>query len=192
MAEAKAVVAVNSKGNIAGAYKSISEAARINGFDGSGISHAISRGYTYKKLKWMLESEYRKLWFEGRTSELCYTLHERASNRVRKRWANASEESLKRWRKNMSESAKRKNREHPEVYEKVRIAHCKPVLCITTGEVFESAAACDRAFHVHPNITSQAIRRGYKIWSKYAVKYITKEEYEDAIRNQEKDSRNPA
>ena len=192
MAEAKAVVAVNSKGNIAGAYKSISEAARINGFDRSAIGHAISTGCLSYKLRWMLEPDYRKLWFEGRTSELCYSFRQVAAEIGKKRWSNASEEARKRWRKSLSEAAKRKLKEHPEMLEKMNKAFCKPVLCITTDEVFESASAFARAYGSNPMVVSHNIRNGHKVWGKYAVKYITKEEYEDAIRNQEKDSRNPA
>ena len=96
MAAKKAVVAVSSRGNIAGAYESISEAARINGFHASGISHALSKEYTYKRLKWMLESDYRALWFEGKTDSLSYTLRQRASDKVRKRWNNASADDRKR------------------------------------------------------------------------------------------------
>lgn len=183
MAKMKAVIAVNSKGEVAGSYESMSEAARINGFNASGISHALSKGYTYKKFRWILESEYRKLWFEGSTANLCYSIRDRSSERVRKRWANASAEDKMRWRNKMSESAKRRIREIPGVMESVRKAHCKPVLCITTGEVFESAADFARKHAAHPNVVTMAANRGYKVWGKWIVKYITKEEYEQR-RNQ--------
>lgn len=195
MAEKKAVVAISSKGNIAGAYESISEAARINGFDTSGISHALSKDYTYKKFKWMLESEYRKLWFEGRTDELCYTLHQRASDKVRRRWRNATEEERNSWRKSMSESAKRRMQELPGAMEQVRKAHCKPILCVNTDEVFDSVTAFSKVYGALPNVVSTAARKGYKVWGKLTVKYITKEEYEEhcnKTRNQGQDNGNPA
>lgn len=191
MSEKKGVVAVNSRGDVVGSYESICEAARVNGFDTAGISRSISRGVIYKRLKWMLETEYRDLWFAHKTDSLYYNIRQLRSDSSRKRWLNASQEKRNEWRKNMSLSAKKKIRECPEVYEACRRAHLKPILCTTTGEMFESAIEFGKAYNADPRVVRTAACKGYKVWRKYAVKYISKEDYEEKNRNQEKDRRNP-
>lgn len=182
------VVAVNNSGGVAGYYSSIAEAARVNGFSESAIHHAIASGGTSYRLRWMKEEDYRKIWEEGRTDELEYSCRRINSERARRSWSCASESRRAEWAANISRSKQRLVREHPEVMNKIIKAHMQPVMCVSTGECFESIKAFADKYGLNRISVTVAIRNGHRTGG-FVVKKITKEEYEvyNKKRNQEED-----
>lgn len=187
------VVAVNNSGCVAGYYSSIAEAARTNGFSESSIHHAITSGGISYRLKWMKEEDYRRMWEEGRTDELKYSCRRINSERARRSWSCASESRRAERAANISRSKQRLVREHPEVMDKTRKAHMQPVMCVSTGECFESIKAFADKYGLNRISVTVAIRNGHRTGG-FVVKKITKEEYEvyQKGRHQEEDWRNPA
>lgn len=187
------VVAVSNSGGVAGYYESIAEAARINGFSESSIHHAITSGGTSYRLKWMREEDYRSLWEEGRTEELKYSYRQMESERIRKGWSSVSGKKRAERAANISRSRRKLVREHPEVMEKALKAHRQPVMCVSTGECFDSVKAFADAYGLNRISVSVALRKGHRTGGLTVMK-ITREDYEvyDQRRNQGKDSGNTA
>lgn len=184
----KPIVAVGRNGEVLSYYESIAEAARMNGFSESAISYAISRGGTSHHIKWMKESDYREMWMNGRTDELSYSYRQMNSDRVRKGWQNASKEKRASRMANISMARKKLVKEHPEVMSATIKSHLQPILCISTGECFESIKAFAEKYGLNRVSATCNIQKGYKVRGLVAKK-ITKEEYEEynKRRNQEKD-----
>lgn len=183
------VVALKNNGDVAGYYTSIAEAARINGFSETGIHHAITSGGTSHRLKWMRESDYRKIWEERRTDELKYSYKQIKSDRARRSWSNASAEKRARRASNISKSRRKLVKERPEVMLEAIKAHRQPVLCVSTGECFESIKSFSDTYGLNRVSTTGAIRNGHRPGG-MIVKKITKEEYEEYCnkkRNKEND-----
>ena len=187
------VVAVNNNGGVAGYYSSIAEAARINGFSETAIHHAITSGGTSHRLKWMKEEDYRKVWQEGRTDELKYSYRQMKSDRIRKGWNGVSEKRRSERVANIRRSKQRLVREHPEVMDNAVKAHRQPVMCVSTGECFDSIKAFADKYGLNRISVTGAIRNGHRPGG-FVVRKITKEDYEiyNQKRNQEEDWRNPA
>lgn len=182
------VVAVNNSGGVAGYYSSIAEAARINGFSESSIHHAITSGGTSYRLKWMKEEDYRSLWEEGRTDELKYSYRQMKSERARKGWSSTSGKDRSERIAKISRSRKKLVRERPEVMDKAVKAHRKPVMCVSTGECFDSIKAFADRYGLNRISVTVAIRNGHRTGG-LIVKKITREDYEvyNKRRNQEED-----
>lgn len=71
------VVAVYPDGSMMGWFEFIKDVAAIyGGFDRHGISRACKghNGGIYKGIRWCYKEEYDRLWSQGRTHELAYTL----------------------------------------------------------------------------------------------------------------------
>lgn len=187
------VVAVNNSGGVAGYYSSIAEAARVNGFSESSIHHAIASGGTSYRLKWMKEEDYRKIWEEGRTDELKYSYKQMNSDRARRSWSSASSKKRSERIANISKSRKKLVSEHPEVMAEAIKAHKQPVMCVSTGECFDSIKAFADRYGLNRISVTVAIRNGHRTGG-LIVNKITKEEYEiyQKGRHQEEDWRNPA
>lgn len=182
------VVAVNNSGGVAGYYSSIAEAARVNGFSESAIHHAIASGGTSYRLRWMKEDDYRSIWEEGRTDELKYSYRQMNSDRVRRSWSSASSSKRSERSANISISRKKLVSEHPEVMAEAIKAHKQPVMCVSTGECFDSIKAFADRYGLNRISVTVAIRNGHRTGG-LIVKKITREEYEvyNKKRNQEED-----
>lgn len=186
------IVSVDEKGDIYGYYESVSEAAQLSGINRRYITDSLRIGRPRKGYRWVRESEYRKLWFEGRTDELSFSYKQMRFDAKVKAWRGLTEEQRKNRSRRLSESRKRIVKERPEIMEPSREAHRRPVLCINTGECFRSVVELGRTYGLNPSSVRSCISRGQRNKG-YIVKYITKEEYEEynKNRNQEKDRRNP-
>lgn len=187
------VVAINNSGGVAGYYSSIAEAARVNGFSESPIHHAITSGGTSYRLKWMKEEDYRKIWEEGRTDELKFSYRQMKSERVRRGWSSASSKKRSERNANISKSRKKLVSDHPEVMAEAIKAHKQPVMCVSTGECFDSIKAFADRYGLNRISVTVAIRNGHRTGG-LIVKKITREDYEvyNQKQNQGKDSGNPA
>lgn len=179
-----AVVSLNAKGEVLGYYESMKEAGRAAGVDPCTISNAVRMGVWCRKHLWMYEEDYRKHWMNGDVSKLGRSYKEYRKEVQRKRLETMGEEGRLRWKQKHSERRKAYLREHPDSI----ISPRKPVFCVTTGEVFESASAFARHYNTHPSNTCRSARDGGRIKG-MIVKYITKEEYEEynQRRNKEND-----
>ena len=186
--QAHPVVAVDRNGQVISYYESITEAARINGSRRANISRSVINRTLHKGVLWLYEKDYRELWFEGRLDELHYSVRKIRSESARKGWSKRTRAQ----REAQKEACRKKRLEylsrHKPDMEKVWSERCKPVLCISTGKVYESASAFARVIGVDHSAVTYAIRNGRKTKG-MIVKYITKEEYEQR-RNKEKDSGN--
>lgn len=188
MSRKKGVVAIGRDGEILSYYESIAEAARMNGFSESAISHAVSSGGLSHRIRWMDEQSYRDIWMKGKTDTLKYSYKQINSERVRKGWMSVSAEKRNGRKANIRKSKKKLMSERPEVMEAAIRSHFQPVLCISTGECFESIKAFADAYGFRRDSATSSIRNGYKVHG-LIVKKITKEEYEtyNKKRNQEND-----
>ena len=179
-------MAVDRNGQVISYYESITEAARINGSRHANISRSVINRTLHKGVLWLYEKDYRKLWFEGRLEELHYSVKNIRSESARKGWKNRTKEQREEHR----EACRRKRLEylsrHKPVTEQAWLKRCKPILCISTGEVYESASAFARMLGVDHSAVTYAIRNGRKTKG-MIVKYITKEEYEQR-RNKEENT----
>jgi hypothetical protein len=177
-----AIVAVGPNGDILSYYSSISEAARMNHLYKANISKAIKKHSTYRKIKWMYESEYRELWMQKRTGELSFSIHQLRSEAALKGWEGRTKEQREKHR----ESCRRRRIEylktHPASPIKKRGNRGKPILCITTGKVYPSATRMSIEIGVCRTAVTHAARSGYKV-KKLLVKYISKEDYNSRIKN---------
>ena len=170
------IVAVSEKGDAVGYYESVSEAARVNRIYRRLITESLRTGKPYKGFKWMRESKYRDLWFEGRTSELSFSCKEMRSEVAVRRWKNLTKEQRESRRRNLSEARKRLAQERPDIMEPSREAHRQPVLCINTGECFNSIVEMAKAYGLNPSSVRASAARGYGNKG-YVIKHISKEEY---------------
>lgn len=170
------IVAVSEKGDAVGYYESVSEAARTNRIFRRLITESLRTGKPYKGFKWMRESEYRDLWFEGRTDELSFSCKEMRSEEAVRRWKNLTKEQRESRRRNMSEARKRLAQERPDIMEPSREAHRQPVLCINTGECFNSIVEMAKAYGLNPASVRSSAARGYGNKG-YIIKRISKEEF---------------
>lgn len=180
------IVSVDEKGEVFGYYDSVSDAARLSGICRRYITESLRIGRPRKGYKWMRESEYRKLWFEGRTDELSFSYRQMRFDAKVKAWRNLTEEQRKIRSRRLSESRKRLARERPEVMEPSRESHRQPTLCVNTGECFKSVVDLSKAYGFKPSSVRTCVSRGLR-HKGCIIKYITKEEYEEynKRRNQE-------
>lgn len=161
------VVSIDSNGEITGYYESMRQAGEINGIDPCTISNAVRMKKWCKKRLWMLESEYRIYWFEGRTDELrnSYRQHKRDSQQ--KRFVAMGEDGVREWKKKHSENRKTYLKLHPDNIVRPR----KPVLCITTGKEFPSASDMAREYGLDASNVCRAARSGGRVGG-MVVKYL--------------------
>ena len=139
----RAVVSINPKGEIHGAFESISQAAKLYGSNIQSVWKALNYGTYFRKLRWMYEADYRELWMQGRTHELVYNRKQEFSEKVKEGIGNMTPEQKAEHNRNKSEARKKYLNEHPDAFD--RFAHhqkCRAVRCETTGEEFESIKAC--------------------------------------------------
>lgn len=153
------VVAINSKGEVIGYYESMREAGEMNGLAPVTISNAVRRKLWCKKHLWMKSEDYMVYWFEKRTDELRNSYKQSRKDAMRKRFETMGEEGRERWRKKHSENRKAYLKAHPDSIVRPR----KKVLCITTGETFESASDFARRYGVHPSNACRSAREGGKV-----------------------------
>lgn len=167
------IVCIDSKGEVVGYYESMKEAGKINGIALCSVSNAVRNGVWLRKHKWMKESDYRKYWMEGRISDLQNSYKEFMKEVNKKRRSTISEDERKRINKVLSEKRKAYLREHPEV-----IHSRKKILCVTTGEVFDSISDCARAYSLNTSNVCRSIRKGYKVKG-LTMKYLEEEEQQE-------------
>lgn len=153
------VVAINGDGEIAGYYESMREAAELNGLDPVTISNAVSKKHWCRKRLWMRESDYKVYWLENRTGELRNSYKQSRKDAMRKRFEAMGEEGRERWRKKHSENRKAYLKLHPDKIIQPR----KRVLCITTGETFDSASDFARAYGVNTSNACRSARCGGRV-----------------------------
>lgn len=171
------VVAVNGKGEAVGYYESVSEAAQTNGIYRRLVTESLRTGKPYKGFRWMRESEYRDLWFKGRTSELSFSCKAMRSEVAVRRWQNLTPQQRESRRMNLSKARKKLQKQRPDIMEPVREAHRQPALCVNTGECFRSVKELAVAYGLNPSSVRACASRGHKNKG-YVIKYISKEEYE--------------
>lgn len=150
---------ITGKGEVAGYYDSMKEAARIAGVSSKTISNAIRLGQWCRKHRWMKEADYREYWMKGRTGELRNSYRESRIEAAQKRIACAGEEGCKEWFAKLSKARKAYLEKHPERM----IKPPKRVLCTTTGEEFASASECARKYGVCVSNVCRAARTGIKV-----------------------------
>lgn len=156
------IIAVGRNGEALSYYESIAEAARMNGISDTAIHHAMTSGGMCHGIRWMREPEFREMWMQGRTSELEYSPGQIRSDVIRKIWeAMPKERRIQRCR-NISEAKKRLVKSNPECMEAARKAHIRPVICITTGERFESIVAFARKYGLNRGTVTNNLRNGYR------------------------------
>lgn len=153
------VVAVNSKGEIAGYYESILEAGKMNGISPCSIANAVRLKRFCRKLRWMREEDYRVYWMEGRTDELRGSYKEYITESKKRARRNMSEESVESWKRHISESYKDRIIRQPELIER----RMKPIKCLVTGERFESISAAAKVIQDNPSNICRAIKDRRKI-----------------------------
>lgn len=171
------VVAINTKGEVIGYYKSMSEASRMNNLYFSLIYKATHKGMYVHGIRWMFEEEYRKYWLYGRTAELQYSKAQRNSEGMKKAWSRRTKEERELIRMKIRETKKAKG---PEYIEKAVQARRKRVYCITNGKVYNSCKEYAEDIGMSPEWTSNAIRLGRKAGGYLAV-YITNQEAIDRL-----------
>ena len=184
------IVAINGKGEVVGYYESISEASQANGIGRRLITEALRTGRLCSKVKWIRESEYRQLWFEGRTAELSFSSKQIRSEIAVRRWKNLTDEQRKSRSLNLSKARKKLIQERPDVMEPSRESHRRPVLCVNTGECFRSIVELSNAYGLNPASVRACALRGIRNKG-YIIKHITKEEY-DQRKNQGNDTSHPS
>lgn len=163
----KPVVAVNSKGEVVGAYRNVQEAARVNSSQQNNIYKAISQKTYHKKVMWMWEEEYRTYWMEGRTDELRHSYREWKRDMMLKHFRDKPQGELETWKKNISASRKEYVKTHPDSMPCRR----KKLLCVTTGEIYQSAVEFARKHDTVPSNVSHAARTGHRVKG-MVVKFI--------------------
>lgn len=161
------VVAINSKGEVIGSYDSIMEAARTNGSFPSNIDHALRFRTYHKKVLWMYEEEYRDYWMSGKTDELRNSYLKWKSETAYKRRDAMTDETKKSRARKISVARKAYLKEHPGAM----VTRTRPVLCVTTGEKFDSVAGFADRYGMHPSNVCKAIRSGFKAKG-MIVKYL--------------------
>ena len=165
-----AVVAINSKGEVAGSYESITQAARINGTECQNISKAIANRTYHRKHLWMYEKDYRNYWMEGRTDELKISWKEFCSKRSKKRWANMSEGSKAERNRKVS-LARRLDESNTHRMSALGISRRKKVKNYTYGEVYESVTAAAKALGSDTAYISRVIKEG-RTYKGNVINYI--------------------
>ena len=152
----RAVVAIDYKGEIVGAYDNVSEAAQINGSHKNNIYKALSERIYHRKVLWMWEEDYRDYWMEGKTDELRNSFRAKKRKSMQEAIKRRTEEKTVLWKSNISASRKKYIKENPDCMPKRN----KKVLCVTTGKTYESATALAKELGVPLCNVSQSIRQG--------------------------------
>ena len=163
----KPVVAIDYKGDIIGAYDSILQAARINESNPDNIYKAIQKKTFHRKVRWMYEEEYRDYWMSGRTDELRNSYKQWKQEVAMKRRDAMTEETRKSRAQKVSAARKAYLKEHPESM----VKRTRRVLCVTTGEKFDSVTDFARRYGMHISNVSHAIRSGHRAKG-MVVKYL--------------------
>lgn len=167
----KPIVSIDGKGEIAGYFESTAQAARCLGMYVANLHRAVRKGRLCKGKKWMYESDYRDYWMEGRTNELAYSEHEIRSQRAARAWSRLTPDQKKERGKLISKahraSAKVQNSDTTAAYK----ATSRAVMCVSTGERFESIAKCARGIGASPSGVARALKEGKRIKG-FIVKYI--------------------
>lgn len=165
------IVSVDEKGEMAGYFDSTAQAARCLGMHLGNLHRAVRKGRICKGKRWMYESDYRDYWMEGRTGELAYSEHEIRSQRAVRSWNRLTPEQKKERGRLISKahraSAKVRNSDTTAAWK----ATSRAVMCVNTGERFESISNCARSLGVSPSGASRALREGKRIKG-YVIKYI--------------------
>lgn len=165
-ANSRPVVALSRKGEVIGYYESMRDAARMNDLCYSFIFKAIHQDMYVHGIRWMLEEEYRKYWYDGRTDELKYSPRQRNSDAMKKAWQRMSAETKERRARRISETKKLRGSEYMAGAVQARR---KKVYCVTTGREYPSCREYADAIGVEPNKASAAIRAGKEVRGMLAV-----------------------
>ena len=185
----KPIVAVGSSGQVLSYYESTSEAARMNGLYASSIWKALHNGTPHRRVRWVYESEYRQKWMDGRTDDYRFDIGRMRSDSAFARWGKISAQQRETMRDNCRKSRLRYLETHMANTQAAWKKQSKPVLCISTGETFESASSLARHLGVDHSAVTYAIRKGRKVRG-LIVSYINKEVYEKQKENQTDNRRN--
>ena len=162
MARKVGVIAIGRDGEAMSYYESIAEAARINGLSDTAIHHAMTSGGMCHGIRWMREPEFREMWMQGRTSELGYSPKQIRSDVIRKTWESMTAERRRQRCRNISAARKQSVKRNPKCMEAARKSHMRPVICVTTGEKFESIVALAAKYGLNRGTVTNNLRSGYK------------------------------
>ena len=165
------IIAVGRNGEALSYYESIAEAARMNGLSDTAIHHAMTSGGTCHDIRWVREPEYREMWMQGRISELEYSPEQKRSDGIRKIWEAMPEERRKQRCRNISAARKQSVKRNPECMEAARRSHMRPVICVTTGERFESIVALAAKYGLNRGTVTNNLRSGYRT-NGMIIKYV--------------------
>ena len=185
----KPIVAVGSSGQVLSYYESTSEAARMNGLYASSIWKALHNGTPHRRIRWVYESDYRQKWMDGRTDDYSFDIDRMRSDSSFAGWKKRTVQQRETMREKCRESRLRYLETHKANTQAAWKKKSKPVLCISTGEVFESASSLARHLGVDHSAVTYAIRKGRKVRG-LIVTYINKENYEKQKKTETDNRRN--
>lgn len=143
------IVAINTDGSVAGYYDCIKQFGDMHHVDVSHLGDAIKKNRFFFGYKWMKESDYREKYMRG--EDMSYKLPEiyYARGGIRKGMGRKFYESLSKETRSRIIEASRKSA--TERNRKGQIGYPpKPVICITTGERFESVRQCAKHYGIKP------------------------------------------
>lgn len=168
------VVAVYPDGSMMGWFEFIKDVAAIyGGFDRHGISRACKghNGGIYKGIRWCYKEEYDRLWSQGRTHELAYTLtkYQHPGRQASHPPGQLTPEGRATKSRKASEVSRRMAADPNSRWGKPKP---KPIYCITNGITYEGRKQAAQALGLKPHQISAALTRGGKCHG-YAFKNPT-------------------
>ena len=180
------VVAVNPNGKVAGIFDSIKDAVAIYGMDRHSITDSCKKGTLCRGLRWYYEEDFRKIYMDVEKLKFTpYPDREQVSGRLVKGhkvnlgWKNWSEKSKESRRRFSRELCKRLINDPNSNFgpnRKVLSNRCKKVICIDSGEIYNSVAECSRKTGLGVSALHASMRRMYKCGGK---KFMFLSEYNE-------------
>lgn len=145
------VVALNTKGEVAGYFQSLKKAAECAGCTYHTLWDAIRNERICRKFRWMYESDYRKVWMEGNTDQLQFNAAERRGIAVKAGIHAMDAQKKERWKKAIADYQRSTYASGGNEHLRQMQMNCrKSVTVIETGDVFPSITEFCKVYNVSP------------------------------------------
>ena len=147
------VIALNKDAKMIGQFDSIANAARYMGASYASLNVRLIKKKPYKQILFIREPEYREHWLKGTTDTLKFlSRKENIANRLHKQWKNKDSEAKKAFVERLH-----KNRD-----EWNKLNKNKKVICVETGEVYESIYDCANKNEIPKGSMNRILKHGTK------------------------------
>ena len=164
------VVAINPDGSVAGYFEYVKGAASKCGITRHSITYSCRKGTICKGFRWYYEEDFRKIYEEQRMDELKFCKKERVVKKFQE-WSKEKQESRRKISRETSLRLVNDPNSNFGPNRKAPPAISKKVICLDSGEVYQSVAECSRKTGLGLSALYVSLRRFTKCGGKKFMLY---------------------